>query len=1005
MTDADPLTAYADGWTADRFAVWLTARQDAPTETVARVAAHDLGLRWARAERTTAADYLVLAPQLNGPDGPPLELVRAEFQARLHADLLDVPLFAAAYPAHRQQIESWDATPPTPNDRLTRATRLLTLPAADTAPAATATEVSPTPPVARRPTLGWRTPAVGLAAFLLGVGLASLFALWPRAEPSRAADPPSTVPATAPPPVTRPKPADAKPARNPPVGYDALLNLEDLPLLSDEVADKVGRPQPTGGAVPVAPGERVLLDVDGPGVVTRVWATGSPGQFLTDDCRLKWYLDGAEMPAIDLPARHFFGGEGANYPFLPPLAGVLPGDPDRPGVGAVGVGYVPVPFAKRLRVVGQRIDGYHIAYRRLKDTPADTWTPGWAESQRAKHDRIAAVWDNPGRRPWPDHPDDRTTADKGEVPAGEARVIELTGPGVIDEVRVTLARPRAEHLRQLVLSVRYDEADGPSVSVPLADLCGGGDGTVRLNTLLAHLDADAAAVYWPMPFRRGATLTFTNEGPEAVEFHSTVRWRPVAEEALDGRGYFHARYAVRRVGPRAGDTAVFAATGGRGKLVGVSAGFQSLAGDRRLTFLDRASRLTADNDPVGSVWQSDVTSFFGGANRWDGGGRQAAGPLGGLAHRDTARGLVEACRWLVPDAVPFRRSARWTFDDPGADGPVRGGGVVMYYLDTATGQPPPPPREVRRGTRPEVGTAVNVFGCELEPQAVVHPAAADRNRLPARVDAEPLSSAHPDLPAARGLVYRATLRAGEAMEATMRVLADDEYTLILLVNRGPGFGKVRVQVDDKPAGGEVDLSAQVYSPWQPVSLGKWTLARGRHRVRFVADADATVELSGVTAASGSPVVPAWHACGTWDCRSAAEWDQKLPPETNPDPVAAYDRPGEQPAKWVEVNRPHVTFTGGWKVGYGLAYVHAREDTLTCGFLSQDDSAKVWVGDELVHDLWAHSDPSKEQGLFAVRLKKGWNRLLVKCGNWDGDFGFQLRLADPGQKLKYALKPD
>ncbi|HLN31340.1 MAG TPA: hypothetical protein VK395_26600 [Gemmataceae bacterium] len=40
----------------------------------------------------------------------------------------------------------------------------------------------------------------------------------------------------------------------------------------------------------------------------------------------------------------------------------------------------------------------------------------------------------------------------------------------------------------------------------------------------------------------------------------------------------------------------------------------------------------------------------------------------------------------------------------------------------------------------------------------------------------------------------------------------------------------------------------------------------------------------------------------------------------------------------------------------------------------------------------------------MKLKKAWNKLLVKNANWFGGFGYSIRLGDPDRVLKYARRP-
>ncbi len=113
----------------------------------------------------------------------------------------------------------------------------------------------------------------------------------------------------------------------PPIGFQALLGFDKLPLLVDWPAfqdssyhrDDIN--QDAGNFLRVEPnGDQVLTDVDGPGVVYRLWSTGVVGRQMSKDCRLRFYFDHEETPRMDLSMPELFGDQGSRWPFVPPLS-------------------------------------------------------------------------------------------------------------------------------------------------------------------------------------------------------------------------------------------------------------------------------------------------------------------------------------------------------------------------------------------------------------------------------------------------------------------------------------------------------------------------------------------------------------------------------------------------------------------------------------------------------------------------------------------------------------
>ena len=99
--------------------------------------------------------------------------------------------------------------------------------------------------------------------------------------------------------------AGEAPPETPPVGLDALLGFDKLPLLTDWPAyqdssyHRSNINQDAGNFLRVEKnGDQVLTDTDGPGVVYRIWSTGVVGRQLSETCRLRFYFDGEAEPRL-----------------------------------------------------------------------------------------------------------------------------------------------------------------------------------------------------------------------------------------------------------------------------------------------------------------------------------------------------------------------------------------------------------------------------------------------------------------------------------------------------------------------------------------------------------------------------------------------------------------------------------------------------------------------------------------------------------------------------------
>ncbi len=156
---------------------------------------------------------------------------------------------------------------------------------------------------------------------------------------------------------------------------------------------------------------------------------------------------------------------------------------------------------------------------------------------------------------------DRTGANddgnwKNPIKAGETRTIaELVGPGIIKHIWITIATGEAYHLKRIVLRMYWDGEALPAVEAAIGDFFGLGLGKYFLyeSGPLSVGSQKALNCYFPMPFRRSARITVTNEGKQNIgAFYYNIDWER-HRSLPDNTAYFHAEY--RQAVPAKGWTA------------------------------------------------------------------------------------------------------------------------------------------------------------------------------------------------------------------------------------------------------------------------------------------------------------------------------------------------------------------------------------------------------------------------------------------------------------------
>lgn len=407
-------------------------------------------------------------------------------------------------------------------------------------------------------------------------------------------------------------------------------------------------------------------------------------------------------------------------------------------------------------------------------------------------------------------------------PGQTLTLADLHGPGSIVHFWCTARHPVESSSRLLTLRMYWDGEARPSVECPLGDFFGVGHGVdVDFTSLPVRCTSGGKAknCYWPMPFRRSARVTVTNDSPVRCDlFYWQVDWQKVPSLPRD-TAYFHAMY--RQEFPCVmGRNYVFADLVGRGHYVGtVLSVYQTSAewfGEGNDFFFingEREPRLrgTGTEDYFCDGWGLHVQSGpYCGCPLWEDFG---AGNRG------------SAYRWHIPDPVPFTKSLRVEIEHKGwqvfPDGKVDGyierddlfSSVAFWYqLEPHKPYEPLPPGPKRL---PYVETAV------VEGEDTV--ATCSHSPGPAEVQELDICSGGKQL----------FFRAGDDkawLEVPFTVDREQEVELWCRLIRSYDYGNYRALMDGQDLG-----VLNLYSPDIRIMEQYWgvrKLAAGPHKLRF-----------------------------------------------------------------------------------------------------------------------------------------------------------------------------
>jgi hypothetical protein len=285
-------------------------------------------------------------------------------------------------------------------------------------------------------------------------------------------------------------------------------------------------------------------------------------------------------------------------------------------------------------------------------------------------------------------------------PGATLTLADIKGAGRIEHLWFTIASPSPDHLRELVLRMTWDEAVKPAVECPIGEFFAQGPGKyVEFSSAPVAVGShNALNCYWPMPFKKHALITVTNEGDRRVNaFYFNIDYRLDRRPERDMR-YFHTQYRTYFPAP-VGQDLTLCETKGAGHYVGTvvsvlanSDGWWGEGND--YWFIDGAAKP--------QISGTGTEDYFCGAWDW---GKAFQTPFFGVTYYDDAekggekRGILNTVyRWHIQDPVPFKKSLLMTLEH-GRAGWDRDRKpftnhyttVSFFYLDKPEGDGPPLP--------------------------------------------------------------------------------------------------------------------------------------------------------------------------------------------------------------------------------------------------------------------------------------------------------------------------
>jgi len=286
--------------------------------------------------------------------------------------------------------------------------------------------------------------------------------------------------------------------------------------------------------------KNILLDVDGPGCVHRIFTGVTFGfiDYTTFGTKIQVFIDNDTIPIFDMDVTKFFDEHIG--PFTYPLVF----QKTYPGI------LFPIPYAKhcKIQLVNDKAINWgtywQVVYTKYSDdTKVRSLKLPFSKDEKIEFDKVCKAWINAeAKHPAP--PLKWTLEKNIAITSSETGEITYGGSGVIKEMRISVSPNNSEVLQHTRIKIRWDGNSKNSVDVPLGYFFGNADyqNQKEFSSLLLGINDKEVYSRFPMPYRNGFAISFVNESHENIENITVKLDIKKLNKVPDNWGYFHATW-------------------------------------------------------------------------------------------------------------------------------------------------------------------------------------------------------------------------------------------------------------------------------------------------------------------------------------------------------------------------------------------------------------------------------------------------------------------------------
>ncbi len=580
----------------------------------------------------------------------------------------------------------------------------------------------------------------------------------------------------------------------------------------------------------------VLAEMDGPGVIWRIWSAK------TGEGNVKVFLDGNTEPAIDMPFSDFFSGQ------KPPF-----NRSELVYTAAMGLNcYIPIPYQKSCKIIADKNWPYkvlpdldpgvffHFTYTTYPEgTELPTFSMNLSESENSALDRVNNKLANTGSKPADIQPGRITQIRTITVQPGQAiDVFDLKGPRAVTSLKVVphFDIPGDDHdtLRLLTMSINWDNDDRPAVWSPLGDFFGTAPGENHYKSLPMGMTDHEYYSFWYMPFSERAVIKITNDSDTPRKLTLKASHAPL-EMPVEKLGRFHAKWHRDAFLPpqqqRPIDWTMLKTTG-TGRYCGVMLHVWHPRGG---WWGEGDEKIYIDAEPFPSTFGTGSEDYFGYAwcipslfrKGFHNQTHSNQPPDAKVDPHEGNRGHVSVNRWHIADNMPFQASFEATIEKYCSNNFPTLYAAVAYWYQAPGGSDPYPvvPPELRVGYWKPLEPPYKVKNAiEAEKMQVVSRSAGNASPQ-GMIDFDGKWSNETQL-------WWTGAAPGDQLELGFEIDKSGTYELTLGLTKAADYGIVELYLDGDKIAGPIDLYNDGVVPLEYVHPQTLELEPGRHILKF-----------------------------------------------------------------------------------------------------------------------------------------------------------------------------